>query len=79
MSREDRRRVLSRALEIVGDAERLARLLGVRPVQINNWLADFSELPDEYFLKLVDLCLDHDAPSLWDDTSSRNLPSKVRE
>lgn len=45
MSREDRRRVLSRALEIVGDAEQLARLLGVRPVQINNWLADFSELP----------------------------------
>jgi hypothetical protein len=45
-----------RALEIVGDREQLALTLGTRIALLDCWLDDPSELPDEYYLRAVDLC-----------------------
>jgi hypothetical protein len=75
MSRDSKQRILIHALELVGDREKLAKILGVRVVQIDGWLGGFGEIPDEQFLKAVDVCMDDHAPSLWDaPRSPRDLP-----
>ena len=77
MTVQAKRRILVRALEIAGDREQLARMLHVRRAQIDSWLNRSSELPDEYFLRAVDICCDHDAPSLWNQPRAvADLPSK---
>ena len=57
--------VLRRASQIVGD-ENLARLLGVTPTQLSLWKATGQLLPEQAFLKAVDIIFQHqllDAPN----------------
>ncbi len=65
MSQESKHRILLQALEIVGDQDQLAKMMGVRDVQMLAWICGAQELPDTYFLKALDICMDHNAPSLW--------------
>ena len=74
MTRESKRRILIRALGIVGDRDQLASRLGVRRAEVDAWLENAAELPDELYLKATDVCLDHDAPSLWDQRADDQPP-----
>lgn len=58
MPRDTKRRVLLQALELVGSRQELAELLGAGRAQMDNWLADASEIPEAYFLKAIELCLE---------------------
>jgi hypothetical protein len=57
MAPDTKRRVLLQALELVGNRDELAELLGAGRTQMDNWLADASEIPERYFLRAVELCL----------------------
>ena len=48
MPRDTKRRVLLQALELVGNRHELAALLGAGRAQMDNWLADASEIPESY-------------------------------
>ena len=48
-------RLLERAVRILGGAEEVADYLGVSPGWIRIWMRGLSTLPDDLFLKLVDL------------------------
>ena len=63
MPRDTKRRVLLQALELVGNRHELAALLGAGRAQMDNWLADASEIPESYFLKAIELCLDRSQES----------------
>ena len=79
MTRESKRRVLIRALGIVGDRDQLARRLGAPRADLDGWLDNLAELPDELYLKATDVCLDHDAPSLWDLQRADDQPPRSAE
>ena len=49
-------RALDRALELAGD-EALAKYLGVSAVRLRGWVARIGPIPEDIFLKLVDLIL----------------------
>ena len=51
------KRALHRAVEMTGGADALARQLQVPPSAVRFWLNGSSPLPDDIFLKLVDLLL----------------------
>ena len=61
MSAAVHKRALQRAIEIAGGADALARQLQVPPNAVRFWLNGSSPLPDDIFLKLVDLLLARDA------------------
>jgi len=52
---------LQRAVEMAGGTDALARQLQVPPTAVRFWLANSSPLPDDIFLKVVDLLLARDA------------------
>jgi DNA-binding transcriptional regulator YdaS (Cro superfamily) len=49
------RRTIERALENVGDKERLAQLLGADVAQLNRWILGKQVPPHEVFLRALDL------------------------
>lgn len=49
------RRTLERALEIVGDKERLAAALGLEVEQLDNYLEGEEPLPNQAFLDALDV------------------------
>ena len=51
------KRALHRAVDMAGGADALARQLHVPPSAVRFWLNGSSPLPDDIFLKLVDLLL----------------------
>jgi len=55
------KRALQRAVEMTGGADALARQLQVPSTAVRFWLSGSSPLPDDIFLKLVDLLLARDA------------------
>jgi hypothetical protein len=55
-----KRKVLVKALEIVGDRQRLARQIHARPIMIDSWLAGLTPIPDHVFLGTVDIVLGRD-------------------
>jgi hypothetical protein len=55
MAHDTKRRILLRALAIVGDRQDLTLQLRAR-----RWLSGFTEPPDEVFLRAVDIVLEHD-------------------
>jgi hypothetical protein len=59
MGHDVKRRVMLKALEVVGDRERLAKKLGTRKLHLDSWLAGFTEPPDELFLRAADIILDN--------------------
>lgn len=48
-------RLLQRAVEILGGPDELAAYLGVSPSRVRIWMRGLFALPDDMFLRLVDL------------------------
>jgi len=65
IARESKRRILLRALEIVGRAPRLARELGCSAAQLEAWVADRAEVPEAYFVRAAQICTSYQPPLLW--------------
>jgi hypothetical protein len=80
MTADTKARILQRALEIVGSHEDLARLLQVRPVPLATWLGGVISVPDEIFLKAVDIVLNHETKdvSLFSDAATEAAPKKLQ-
>ena len=51
-------RALSRAAELLGSREKLAKVLQIPAVEIDKWIADQGKPPREVFLRIVDVILD---------------------
>jgi hypothetical protein len=71
-------RILQRALRIVGSHEDLARLLQVRQIPLAIWLGGVTPVPDDIFLKAVDIVLNHetDRLSLFSDDVAADATTK---
>jgi len=54
-------RALSRAAELLGGRDKLAKALQVAVTDIEKWIADREKPPSEVFLRIVDLILDETA------------------
>ena len=68
-------RALRKAAELVGGNSRLAKILGVKPVEVEKWLAADDALPRDVFLRIVDLILDETAPpSTTDENGEPPVP-----
>ena len=68
-------RALRKAAELVGGNSRLAKILGVKPLEIEKWLAADDAIPRDVFLRIVDLILDETAPpSATDEGGEPPLP-----
>lgn len=64
------KRALKRAMDLAGGADALAAHLKVPPTGVRFWLGASGPLPDDVFLKLVDLLLDESLAEL------RTLPGE---
>jgi DNA-binding transcriptional regulator YdaS (Cro superfamily) len=53
---------IARALENVGDRERLAKLLGADVGRLNRWILGKEVPPHEVFLRALDLAFQNTAP-----------------
>jgi len=53
-------RTLSRAAEILGGEEQLARHLKVTPSHLALWIRGIETPPTEFFLKAVDVIMEHE-------------------
>ena len=62
--RHTKQRILLRAIQIIGDGELVANMLGVGSAEMDAWTMGFLEFPDQHFLKAVGICLDYEAPPL---------------
>lgn len=51
-------RALSKAAELLGGRERLAKVLQVPAAEIEKWITDKGKPPREVFLRVVDIILD---------------------
>ena len=49
------KRILERALENVGDEEKLAELLGIQTADLDRWISGRQLPPHHIFLRAVDL------------------------
>ena len=81
MVADTKARILQRALQIVGSHEDLARLLQVRRVPLATWLGGVTPVPDDIFLKAVDIVLNHQTEhiSLFsDDVPAEETPKKLQ-
>jgi hypothetical protein len=58
MAHDTKRWILIRAVAIVGGRENLAIQLRVSRIQLDSWLSGFTETPDQFLLKAVDLLSD---------------------
>ena len=56
------KRTIERALENVGDKERLAQLLGVHTADLNRWILGKQIPPHEVFLRALDLAFRATSP-----------------
>jgi hypothetical protein len=56
------RRTIERALENVGDKERLAQLLGADVAELNRWILGKRVPPHEVFLRALDLAFRTTSP-----------------
>jgi hypothetical protein len=79
MANDLKRRVLLKALEIVGDRERLATRLGTRKLHLDSWLAGFSEPPDKFFLRAADIILENSVTDSADENDSRTTDRELRK
>ena len=68
-------RALSRAAELLGSREKLAKVLQIPAVEIDKWIADQGKPPREIFLRIVDLILDETGPAP-DAGESQEPPSR---
>lgn len=68
-------RALSRAAELVGGREKLAKVLQVSTTDLDKWIADQAKPPREVFLRIVDLILD-ETRQAGDDGTAEPPPSR---
>ena len=76
MAHDVKRRVLLKALEVVGDRERLATKLSTRKLHLDSWLAGFTEPPDKVFLRAADLILENTVAGAEDSGATDRELSK---
>lgn len=57
-------RTLRRAAEITGGVEQLASRLGVRSEDLVHWLQGTKQVPQEIFLRAVDIVVAHDVSTI---------------
>jgi DNA-binding transcriptional regulator YdaS (Cro superfamily) len=50
-----KRRTLGRALEVAGDARKLAQFLGLALDELQDWIAGRAEVPMAVFLAMIDI------------------------
>jgi hypothetical protein len=62
-------RALTRAAELVGGRDKLAKLLQVSTAELDKWIADRAKPPREIFLRIVDLILDETAQASGGDAA----------
>ncbi len=60
-------RLLDRATEILGGEDALSERLGVPEAQVALWRSRQARLPDEVFLRIVDIVLRDDVERAADD------------
>ena len=65
------KRALRRAIEVAGGTGPLATYLKVSPAAVKFWLNASSPLPDDMFLKIVDLLLDRSTMELQPPSSGK--------
>ena len=70
------KRALRRALELAGGAEALALHLKVSPTAVRFWLNASGPVPDDIFLRIVDLLLDR---SLSEPQPAPTAPGSARK
>ena len=68
-------RALSRAAQLVGGRDELARVLQVSTTELDKWIADQAKPPREVFLRIVDLILD-ETRHAGDDGAAEPPPSR---
>lgn len=70
------KRALQRAIDLAGGMEPLARRLKVPPATLKFWLNVASPLPDDMFLKIVDLLLDRSTMELQPRSGEGGAPAQ---
>ena len=73
------KRALQRAIDLAGGVEPLARHLKVPPTTLKFWLNVSSPLPDDMFLKIVDLLLDRSMMELQTRSGESRAPEQNSE
>ena len=69
---------IMRALENVGDRERLANLLGVEVARLNRWILGREIPPHDIFLRALDLAFQNTSPVAPPvDKAALPLPGKI--
>jgi hypothetical protein len=71
------KRALQRAVELAGGVEPLSIHLHVPATAIRFWLNASSPLPDDIFLKIVDLLLDRSLSELYPPSPARPSQPKT--
>jgi hypothetical protein len=74
MAQDTKRWILLRALAIVGGRDELAIQLRARPIQLDSWLTGFTEPPDEFLLRAVDIVCEERERCFPVDTDSERRP-----
>ena len=71
------KRALQRAIDLAGGTEPLARYLKVSPTAVKFWLNASSPLPDDMFLKIVDLLVERSLMELKPAASESAQPART--
>jgi len=69
-------RALSRAAELLGGRDKLAKVLQVSTADLDKWIADRAKPPREIFLRIVDLILDETAHASGGEDAAEPPPSR---
>lgn len=65
---------MRKAAELAGGSKALAKRLGLRPRDIERWLAGKEDIPREHLLRVVDVLLDELAPPAHGDDGEPPAP-----
>ena len=68
---------LARAATILGGEEPLARRLGISHTKLDLYLEDVDTLPQELFLKIVDVLVDDQMAKIAEDKSASRTASRA--
>lgn len=71
------KRALQRAIDLAGGTEPLATYLKVSPTAVKFWLNASSPLPDDMFLKIVDLLVERSLMELKPAASKSAQPART--
>jgi hypothetical protein len=69
-------RALSRAAELLGGRDKLAKILQVPTAELDKWISDKAKPPREIFLRVVDLIIDESAQAGRGDDAAEPPPPR---